>query len=282
MDSQNVANTFFFSYIHIRTAKKTEREPWWNKNGVDHWSRRYNMVSDILYLVQEGTFDLLIDEQCHHVKAGQMVYLPAGVDFELKITRDFPLILYWSHAELGFTQNKLNQIFQFPYVITPQDHAKAEELFAQLVEIFDPENLRATLEANTLFMQLVNFYLKECDASPVEPPKRTATMQDITKYMSSNLHRTVTVRELAERTGYNPVYFSRKFKKTFGKDPIEYINDMKVKSARVQLQYTDLSVSEIAAGFGFSDVGYFNAIFKKRMGVTPAKFRTTAPWRHKL
>lgn len=283
MDSQSTLNALFFSYIHIRFAKKTDRNPWWlNKKGVDTWSKRYNMVSDVLYLVEEGTFDLLIDGQCHHVKAGQMLYLPSGVEFELKITRDQPLVCYWSHAELGFTQNKLNQLFQFPYVITPREVGEAQALFDRLIAAYHPESLRSMLEANALYLQLVSLYLKESEAAPVQETKRTSTLREITKYMSSNLHRTVTVKELAELTGYNPTYFSRKFKKTFEKYPLDYINDMKIRRAKEQLLYTALSVSEIAAGFGFSDVGYFTDLFKKKVGVTPAKFRSGNPWRGKI
>lgn len=282
MYNQNTANTLFFSYIHIRTAQKTSRHRWWLRNGIDVWSRRYNMISDVVYLIEEGAFDLVVGEQCFHVKSGQMIYLPAEVDFELKITGEQPLVLYWSHAELGFAQNKLNQIFQFPFVITPKDYAKAEALFLQLIDILDPENLACVLEANAVFLQLVSLYLKESGAVPAQKALRSASMQDIVKYVSSNLHRIITVKELADLAGYNPTYFSRKFKKAYGKDPIEYINDMKIKSAVEQLQYTNRSVSEIAAGLGFSDVGYFNSLFKKRKGTSPSKYRSSPVWRKKV
>ena len=49
---------------------------------------------------------------------------------------------------------------------------------------------------------------------------------------------------------------------------------MKIDEARSLLRETDLSVTEIAAMLGFSELKYFCALFKRLVGVTPMTYRS--------
>jgi AraC family transcriptional activator of pobA len=59
-----------------------------------------------------------------------------------------------------------------------------------------------------------------------------------------------------------------------GKSTTAHINERVISEARSLLQYTDLSISEIARGLGFEYQSYFNRFFKKHTGQTPLEFKS--------
>ena len=92
-------------------------------------------------------------------------------------------------------------------------------------------------------------------------------------YIYDNLHRQVTVEELAARENLSTGYFSRLFQKETGMKVNQFINDAKIKTAENMLRYSDFSLLEIALSLGFSSQSAFSASFKKLTGITPKKYR---------
>ncbi len=56
----------------------------------------------------------------------------------------------------------------------------------------------------------------------------------------------------------------------------EYIITCRIKKACMLLN-SNMPIQEISGATGFGDPTHFNRTFKKRMGVTPALIRKTAP-----
>ena len=66
---------------------------------------------------------------------------------------------------------------------------------------------------------------------------------------------------------------NREFKKYLGCSIIKFITRKKLDKATVLLTTTDYSVESISDMLNFSNVSNFINIFKKRYGLTPAKYR---------
>lgn len=85
--------------------------------------------------------------------------------------------------------------------------------------------------------------------------------------------RSPSVAELADRVGVTPDHFTRLFRETLGVVPLAYIITARIDRARQLLLESSLSVTEIAAALGYSDVYFFSRQFKQRTGTSPARFR---------
>lgn len=81
---------------------------------------------------------------------------------------------------------------------------------------------------------------------------------------------------LAASLGLSYTVFRRMFQKETGHAPLEYQIEVRVSRARVLLEQTDQSVSEIAQQTGFANVFYFSKMFSKRAGQTPSSYRLNA------
>lgn len=81
----------------------------------------------------------------------------------------------------------------------------------------------------------------------------------------------ITIENLSKQFAISHNYFSEYFKKTFGTSFKQYILEYKVKLAESKLKYTNLTLSEIAAELGFTDVNHFNKTFYKRRNKLPSE-----------
>jgi transcriptional regulator GlxA family with amidase domain len=72
---------------------------------------------------------------------------------------------------------------------------------------------------------------------------------------------------LTERT------FIRRFRAATGSAPMEYVQTMRIEEAKYLLETTEIPVDQVAIEVGYEDPNFFRRLFKRRVGVTPARYR---------
>ncbi|WP_442956414.1 helix-turn-helix domain-containing protein [Paenibacillus sp. YIM B09110] len=95
----------------------------------------------------------------------------------------------------------------------------------------------------------------------------------IFSYIDDNYQETLTVKQLSAMAGLSRYHFSRLFKELSGKTVTEYVTATRLNQADHLLRHTSLTVSEIAAATGFSDIYYFSRTFKRNKNVSPSSLR---------
>ena len=92
-------------------------------------------------------------------------------------------------------------------------------------------------------------------------------------YLSRNLHRRVTVGELAGAVHLSTSRLAHLFSRELGTTPRRYAERQRLARAAQLLEVTQLPVNEVARQTGFESQFYFAARFKKLTGRTPSEFR---------
>lgn len=93
------------------------------------------------------------------------------------------------------------------------------------------------------------------------------------EYVSQNLYTQIRVEEMAQQLGYSRSYLCNRFKKLTGLTITQYILQQKIVNAQRMLEFTDKSISEIAALYMFSSQSHFQNAFKRIVGQTPQSYR---------
>ena len=104
---------------------------------------------------------------------------------------------------------------------------------------------------------------------------RHTSLYNCIQYIRDHIYTPITVKEVAEYSGYTEEYFSRLFKKEMGFGPLEFIYNCKLLEARSLLQSTNKSVGEISEILYFSNQSHFQRRFKEKYGMTPKQFRNS-------
>lgn len=94
-------------------------------------------------------------------------------------------------------------------------------------------------------------------------------------YVRQNYHEPISLELAAELVHLNPDYLSRLFKKATGMTFVAYLTSVRLTRAAELLKTTDQKVYEIAEAVGYSNIGYFSGLFKRRYGVNPFEYRNS-------
>ncbi len=81
------------------------------------------------------------------------------------------------------------------------------------------------------------------------------------------------LESLARTAGISKFHFHRMFSSAYGRTPAAYLSERRVERAQDLLRATNLSVTEVCHGVGFTSLGSFSSRFKEIVGETPREFQ---------
>lgn len=94
-------------------------------------------------------------------------------------------------------------------------------------------------------------------------------------YIRKHAFQPIQLNELAESLSLSSVQFTRRFTRSIGMAPSDYLTSIRIRQARQQLLETDKTIDVIAKECGFNNGFYLSRVFKKRMKMSPAHYRKT-------
>jgi len=92
-------------------------------------------------------------------------------------------------------------------------------------------------------------------------------------YIQANLTNDLSVSDIARKCSLSESRLKAKFKSEVGVTPLNYINCLKIDTAKILLKSSDASITDIAFQLGFSSSNYFSSVFRKYTTYTPKEFR---------
>jgi len=100
-----------------------------------------------------------------------------------------------------------------------------------------------------------------------------AKLSRLRDYIMADLTRDLSLDELSSLAGISPFHFARAFKQATGLSPHQYVLELRLTRAREELAGGKNTLADIAYGVGFSSQAHMTDVFKKRLGVTPGRYR---------
>lgn len=92
-------------------------------------------------------------------------------------------------------------------------------------------------------------------------------------FLQGNLHRAITISEIAQSVDLSSSRFCYLFKTQVGVPPFQYLKNVRLERARQLLETTLLNVKVVAAEIGYNDCTHFMRDFKKAYNATPSQYR---------
>lgn len=261
-----IAQYFSGMDLHIDCAAYIGGRRWWeNEKGENWWNRSCTFDCDVLYYMKAGRFTLYMDGKPYCLRAGQMIFIPAGVALRYDFDGVGPLDKYFTHFHLLLGKRSLTDCFEFLKIIEVEQRAKLDALFEAYIGAQDEFGL---LQKGYL-LQILSVFLEEGGARI----KSASCLQGAVDHIHAHLEENLSVSALAKMSGYSKDHFSRKFKEFYGRTPRQYIADARLAQAKAWLLDTDRSIADIAASLGFCDTGYFTQFFCLKTGLAPSFYR---------
>ena len=102
---------------------------------------------------------------------------------------------------------------------------------------------------------------------------RNSLSEKAEHFLNHELHREISVSELAEHCGTSERSLLRHFRSHLGVSPLAHIQHLRVERAKALLETTHLSFDEIVERCGYSDSASFRKLFKRATAITPGDYR---------
>lgn len=92
-------------------------------------------------------------------------------------------------------------------------------------------------------------------------------------YIENNLHKKISGEDLSSRFAVGRRNFDRRFIKATGNTPIEYVQRVKIESAKKAFETSRKTINQVMYEVGYSDIKSFREVFRKITGMSPLEYR---------
>jgi AraC-like DNA-binding protein len=238
----------------------------------------------ITYVIS-GKKDWITSKKTHYLIAGDTLFIRKGVYTTRQyLESDYCVMLFFINDKFikrFITENpsfkrelnpkiEHNQIFDittndvFRTLIESIFHylKQGEEIPKELVEIKFKE-LLFNIVLNSSNSDLLSFF------NSLE----RNTKMNIENIMTENFQYDLKTVDFAKLCGKSLSSFKREFKVCFNTTPNRWLINRRLEHSKILLLGTSLTVSEICYECGFKNNSHFIQAFKKKVNVTPHKFR---------
>lgn len=98
-------------------------------------------------------------------------------------------------------------------------------------------------------------------------------MSRLIDLIEAHLESNLSVLELSAVACLSPYHCGRMFKRSMGCSLHQYVTTRRIERAKSLLRFTTRSLSDIALSVGFQDQSQFTTAFKRRLRLTPGRYR---------
>lgn len=200
--------------------------------------------------------------QTFQVGDHDIVYIPAGVGHHLTSDAEKLIVVHFNIT--GKEQQNLE-------VYSSSNPDSLRELFVLLAEVWGTRR-GYYLRSMTLFHRVLeSLYFQGSRGGDPNYDRIKETVQYIHREFRSS---TLSVQTLCQMSGMSDTYYRKLFWDLFQTTPNRYINNLRISYAEELLSTSVYSVEQVAERCGFSDVKYFSAVFKKKLGCPPSVYKS--------
>ena len=256
-------------------------------------SSRSHKTSMEIVEVTSGAVMVQIGTELVAAGQGDFLYIPPAMTFRVDAATDYAavrgMIFDMSIIEANL-ENFDSEIFYMFYVqsknkitVFGADHPVNPTLKRFMQESYDEYSekeicYKLPIRANIYHMMtaLLRYYCGSKNELDRMIYHNVLRLRPVINYIDEHYKEKIYIEELSAMINVSPDYFTKMFKESIGKTPIDYINAMKVNAAMDLLCTTELPMTEIADSIGFCNPNYFHKIFKQYMLTSPLAYRKSS------
>ena len=134
----------------------------------------------------------------------------------------------------------------------------------------------ASAAVTTLCVRILRAYsVREGEAAYATGGLGPTRERRVREYIEAGLERDLSIQSLAGVIGLSPQHFAVLFRESTGFTPHQYVNHRRIACAQELLKKADVPLIEVSMQCGFSSQSQFITTFRKLVGMTPGRFRSS-------
>ena len=257
-----------------------------DESDVDiHWHNYYQIA-----LCTGGTGEFVFEKKTYSYKAGDIFIVDNmekhGAFADPGTTASFTFLIFYPQFILHNADRKFDYEYLLPFLYDSEEFCnkidggsafgqKLKELLNDIIQ----ENRRRrpgyrhliSAKLRVVLAELLGYYnLGEAGHAVVD---RFIKLRPAIEYMEKHYPENITLEETAKVVFLSASRFRHLFQETMHVGFKEYLIGLRYQAAKKLLANSDLTVSEIAAQAGFSNLYSFYKLFEQHEKMTPSDYR---------
>lgn len=223
-------------------------------------------------------------------EAGDFLFVPPGMVFRAETLEGSAtvrgLVFDSSILEANMQTYESELLYMFDIqsknrlAVFKSGHPVYETLAIYMQESYDEYALKDVcynlpVRANIYLMMtaLLRYYCSAKTESDKIVYHNVIRLRPVVEFINKHLGEKIYIEMLAGMTGVSSDYFTKMFKDSIGKTPVDYINSLRINQSMRLLADTDMSMTDISDTVGFCNPNYFHKIFKQYRETSPLAYR---------
>ncbi|MEK0313823.1 helix-turn-helix domain-containing protein [Cohnella sp. 56] len=253
--------------------------PWapWEWNVTD---------SDVLLLVRDGQGELRIRGRKHALRAGSVIFCPAGRGihignpFKQRLTLDKIAFVSVEHPAVSGIRPEEGdgapvRVIAAPWRANAFAPASPERIarWVRQLRSASTDSRGDPIGTQLAFYQILGAVF-EPGAPAAEDGGAAGWIDEAIRLIRACFHEPLSRDRTAAALGISPAHFSRLFRRETGCSFVDYVCRTRIRHAQELLLLSpDKSIGEIAESSGFQSEHYFSRKFKQAKGCSPTAYR---------
>lgn len=254
-----------------------------------HWHPELEIL-----LVESGELHVFIESEEYIGTTGDILFINSSLLHSMyaaagkntlytAIVFDMNLLGFhmYDHVQSHQIAPLLTGKLKFPPLVRSQNPFSQEIRcpLQRLLTVYEQRRAYYQLETKLCVYELLllmfrkELFLKESERSSALSPEQLSQLKGILSYIGSHYQEKILLDDISEAFHLSPKYFSRYFKKQFGRSFTEYLNAYRIEQSLTLLEQEKCSISDAALLSGFESLSYYVKVFKTVMGMTPGEYR---------
>lgn len=235
--------------------------------------------------IEKGHGLLIAGDAIEHFNTGDVFLLNSFVPhvFRTENRKCSVTHIFFSFKTMGTDFWKLNELATIVQLLSDEKAVikmqydklkKAVSLISQMKNEVNFTNLILFVYFLSLFADKKDLHvISGHTATALTNPAENRRMSSVIEFTLNNFSNNITLKQAASVAGMSIPTFCRYFKKSTDKPFFSFLNEVRISKARRYLHDSNDKVESIAYSCGFSNLSYFNRVFKQHCGMSPKEYR---------
>jgi AraC-like DNA-binding protein len=222
----------------------------------------------LIHYVYSGQGKLHINRKVYNIHAGQFFLIYPKQTAYYKADDNDPWLYRWIEFDGSFSE-KLMTVAGFSH----ENHVIIDEngVGNALKNIID----LGWSDFETIMSHFWSFIATLTKGKLLNKDENTSEtyVSNAKNYIRSNLHKRITVSEIAHFLNIDRSHLTRIFKNICGISTQQFIISLKMEMASQSLKKSNMTIKEVANSVGYDNQMDFSKLFKKHFNMTPTQWR---------
>lgn len=259
-----------------------------------HFYGRLHQHEEIqLSLIVSGGGALVVGDSVNEFKTGDILVIGSKLPHVFKsdtsdLEKSHMISLFFSRESFGkdfFNLRELHELHSFfdesAYGLLVLSNKK--ELKKLFLKFQKTNDLKKFLSIFTILQIISESKTKRLSSFIYEKSYNNLEgkrMSDVLEHTMNNFQNQISLSEISEVANMTVNSFCRYFKQRTNKTYIQFLMEVRIEHAcKLLRKNLDISIAEVAAFSGFSNIASFNRRFKEFKRITPSKYRVKELYR---